>query len=174
MHALLACETLTASLFHFIHRQIVSGYSDPKLLEMLFYTLLTLCNFDALHASSSIPQGPTDVDAFRRWLDECGEGSKEKGEEEDAEGNTVKGEGKKEERSTVKGEERKEERSTVKGEERKEERSTVKGEERSEEGNTKQSTTGCLRDLLWREVKAQEAPQGRRVVDVRVVWASEA
>ena len=41
MHALLACETLTASLFHFIHRQIVSGYSDPKLLEMLFYTLLT-------------------------------------------------------------------------------------------------------------------------------------
>ena len=138
MHALLACETLTASLFHFIHRQIVSGYSDPKLLEMLFYTLLTLCNFDALHAASSIPQGPTDVDAFRRWLDECGEGSKEKGEEEDAEGNTVK------------------------------------GEERSEEGNTKQSTTGCLRDLLWREVKAQEAPQGRRVVDVRVVWASEA
>lgn len=138
MHALLACETLTASLFHFIHRQIVSGYSDPKLLEMLFYTLLTLCNFDALHASSSIPQAPTDVDAFRRWLDECGEGSKKKGAEEDAEGNTVK------------------------------------GEERSEEGNTKQSTTGCLRDLLWREVKAQEAPQGRRVVDVRVVWASEA
>lgn len=138
MHALLACETLTASLFHFIHRQIVSGYSDPKLLEMLFYTLLTLCNFDALHAASSIPQGPTNVDAFRRWLDECGEGSKEKGAEEDAEGNTVK------------------------------------GEERSEEGNTKQSTTGCLRDLLWREVKAQEAPQGRRVVDVRVVWASEA
>ena len=150
MHALLACETLTASLFHFIHRQIVSGYSDPKLLEMLFYTLLTLCNFDALHAASSIPQGPTNVDAFRRWLDECGEGSKEKGAEEDAEGNTVKGEGKKEERSTV------------------------KAEERSEEGNTKQSTTGCLRDLLWREVKAQEAPQGRRVVDVRVVWASEA
>ena len=138
MHALLACETLTASLFHFIHRQIVSGYSDPKLLEMLFYTLLTLCNFDALHAASSIPQGPTNVDAFRRWLDECGEGSKEKGAEEDAEGNTVK------------------------------------GEERSEEGNTKQSTTGCLRDMLWREVKAQEAPQGRRVVDVRVVWASEA
>ena len=58
MHALLACETLTASLFHFIHRQIVSGYSDPKLLEMLFYTLLTLCNFDALHAASSIPQAP--------------------------------------------------------------------------------------------------------------------
>lgn len=138
MHALLACETLTASLFHFIHRQIVSGYSDPKLLEMLFYTLLTLCNFDALHAASSIPQGPTNVDAFRRWLDECGEGSKKKGAEEDAEGNTVK------------------------------------GEERSEEGNTKQSTTGCLRDMLWREVKAQEAPQGRRVVDVRVVWASEA
>ena len=163
MHALLACETLTASLFHFIHRQIVSGYSDPKLLEMLFYTLLTLCNFDALHAASSIPQAPTDVDAFRRWLDECGEGSKEKGAE------------KKEERSTVKGEERSEERSTVKGEERSEERSTVKGEERSEEGSTaKQSTTGCLRDLLWREVKAQEAPQGRRVVDVRVVWASEA
>ena len=162
MHALLACETLTASLFHFIHRQIVSGYSDPKLLEMLFYTLLTLCNFDALHAASSIPQGPTDVDAFRRWLDECGEGSKEKGAEEGEVDNTVKGE------------ERKEERSTVKGEERKEERNTVKGEERSEEGNTKQSTTGCLRDLLWREVKAQEAPQGRRVVDVRVVWASEA
>ena len=162
MHALLACETLTASLFHFIHRQIVSGYSDPKLLEMLFYTLLTLCNFDALHAASSIPQAPTDVDAFRRWLDECGEGSKEKGAEEGEVDNTVKGE------------ERKEERSTVKGEERKEERSTVKGEERSEEGNTKQSTTGCLRDLLWREVKAQEAPQGRRVVDVRVVWASEA
>ena len=138
MHALLACETLTASLFHFIHRQIVSGYSDPKLLEMLFYTLLTLCNFDALHASSSIPQAPTDVDAFRRWLDECGEGSKEKGAEEGEVDNTVK------------------------------------GEERSEEGNTKQSTTGCLRDLLWREVKAQEAPQGRRVVDVRVVWASEA
>ena len=162
MHALLACETLTASLFHFIHRQIVSGYSDPKLLEMLFYTLLTLCNFDALHAASSIPQGPTDVDAFRRWLDECGEGSKEKGAEEGEVDNTVKGA------------EKKEERSTVKGEERKEERSTVKGEERSEEGNTKQSTTGCLRDLLWREVKAQEAPQGRRVVDVRVVWASEA
>ena len=162
MHALLACETLTASLFHFIHRQIVSGYSDPKLLEMLFYTLLTLCNFDALHAASSIPQGPTNVDAFRRWLDECGEGSKEKGAEEGEVDNTVKGE------------ERKEERSTVKGEERKEERNTVKGEERSEEGNTKQSTTGCLRDLLWREVKAQEAPQGRRVVDVRVVWASEA
>lgn len=162
MHALLACETLTASLFHFIHRQIVSGYSDPKLLEMLFYTLLTLCNFDALHASSSIPQGPTDVDAFRRWLDECGEGSKEKGAEEGEVDNTVKGEGKKEERSTVK------------GEERSEEGSTVKGEERSEEGNTKQSTTGCLRDLLWREVKAQEAPQGRRVVDVRVVCASEA
>ena len=162
MHALLACETLTASLFHFIHRQIVSGYSDPKLLEMLFYTLLTLCNFDALHAASSIPQGPTNVDAFRRWLDECGEGSKEKGAEEDAEGNTVKGE------------ERSEERSTVKGEERKEERNTVKGEERSEEGNTKQSTTGCLRDMLWREVKAQEAPQGRRVVDVMAVWASEA
>ena len=162
MHALLACETLTASLFHFIHRQIVSGYSDPKLLEMLFYTLLTLCNFDALHAASSIPQAPTDVDAFRRWLDECGEGSKEKGAEEGEVDNTVKGE------------ERKEERSTVKGEERKEERNTVKGEERSEEGNTKQSTTGSLRDLLWREVKAQEAPQGRRVVDVRVVWASEA
>lgn len=162
MHALLACETLTASLFHFIHRQIVSGYSDPKLLEMLFYTLLTLCNFDALHAASSIPQAPTDVDAFRRWLDECGEGSKEKGAEEGEVDNTVKGE------------ERKEERSTVKGEERKEERNTVKGEERSEEGNTKQSTTGCLRDLLWREVKAQEAPQGRRVVDVRVVCASEA
>ena len=162
MHALLACETLTASLFHFIHRQIVSGYSDPKLLEMLFYTLLTLCNFDALHAASSIPQAPTDVDAFRRGLDECGEGSKEKGAEEGEVDNTVKGE------------ERKEERSTVKGEERKEERNTVKGEERSEEGNTKQSTTGCLRDLLWREVKAQEAPQGRRVVDVRVVWASEA
>ena len=151
MHALLACETLTASLFHFIHRQIVSGYSDPKLLEMLFYTLLTLCNFDALHAASSIPQAPTDVDAFRRWLDECGEGSKEKGAEEGEVDNTVK------------------------GEERKEERSTVKGEERKEEGSTaKQSTTGCLRDLLWREVKAQEAPQGRRVVDVRVVWASEA
>lgn len=151
MHALLACETLTASLFHFIHRQIVSGYSDPKLLEMLFYTLLTLCNFDALHAASSIPQGPTNVDAFRRWLDECGEGSKEKGAEEGEVDNTVK------------------------GEERKEERSTEKGEERSEEGSTaKQSTTGCLRDLLWREVKAQEAPQGRRVVDVRVVWASEA
>lgn len=131
MHALLACETLTASLFHFIHRQIVSGYSDSKLLEMLFYTLLTLCNFDALHASSSIPQAPTDVDAFRQWLDEGGE--------------------KKEERSTVKGEERSEERSTA-----------------------KQSTTGCLRDLLWREVKAQEAPQGRRVVDVRVVCGSEA
>ena len=162
MHPPLACETLTASLFHFIHRQIVSGYSDPKLLEMLFYTLLTLCNFDALHAASSIPQGPTNVDAFRRWLDECGEGSKEKGAEEGEVDNTVKGE------------ERKEERSTVKGEERKEERNTVKGEERSEEGNTKQSTTGCLRDLLWREVKAQEAPQGRRVVDVRVVWASEA
>ena len=162
MHALLACETLTASLFHFIHRQIVSGYSDPKLLEMLFYTLLTLCNFDALHAASSIPQGPTDVDAFRRWLDECGEGSKEKGAEEGEVDNTVKGA------------EKKEERSTVKGEERSEEGSTVKGEERSEEGNTKQSTTGCLRDLLWREVKAQEAPQGRRVVDVRVVWASEA
>ena len=162
MHALLACETLTASLFHFIHRQIVSGYSDPKLLEMLFYTLLTLCNFDALHAASSIPQAPTDVDAFRRWLDECGEGSKEKGAEEGEVDNTVKGE------------ERKEERSTVKGEERKEERNTVKGEERSEEGNTKQSTTGCLRDLLWREVKAQEAPQGRRVVDVMAVWASEA
>ena len=62
----------------------------------------------------------------------------------------------------------------MKGEERSEERSTVKGEERSEEGNTKQSTTGCLRDLLWREVKAQEAPQGRRVVDVRVMCASEA
>lgn len=155
MHALLACETLTASLFHFIHRQIVSGYSDPKLLEMLFYTLLTLCNFDALHAASSIPQGPTNVDAFRRWLDECGEGSKEKGAEEGAEEGEVD--------------------NTVKGEERKEERSTVKGEERSEEGSTaKQSTTGCLRDLLWREVKAQEAPQGRRVVDVRVVWASEA
>lgn len=90
MHALLACETLTASLFHFIHRQIVSGYSDPKLLEMLFYTLLTLCNFDALHAASSIPQGPTDVDAFRRWLDECGEGSKEKGAEEGEVDNTVK------------------------------------------------------------------------------------
>lgn len=151
MHALLACETLTASLFHFIHRQIVSGYSDPKLLEMLFYTLLTLCNFDALHAASSIPQAPTDVDAFRRWLDECGEGSKKKGAEEGEVDNTVK------------------------GEERKEERSTVKGEERKEEGSTaKQSTTGCLRDLLWREVKAQEAPQGRRVVDVRVVWASEA
>lgn len=162
MHALLACETLTASLFHFIHRQIVSGYSDPKLLEMLFYTLLTLCNFDALHAASSIPQGPTNVDAFRRWLDECGEGSKEKGAEEGEVDNTVKGE------------ERKEERSTEKGEERKEERNTVKGEERSEEGNTKQSTTGCLRDLLWREVKAQEAPQGRRVVDVMAVWASEA
>ena len=162
MHALLACETLTASLFHFIHRQIVSGYSDPKLLEMLFYTLLTLCNFDALHAASSIPQAPTDVDAFRRWLDECGEGSKEKGAEEGEVDNTVKGE------------ERKEERSTVKGEERKEERNTVKGEERSEEGNTKQSTTGSLRDLLWREVKAQEAPQGRRVVDVLAVWASEA
>ena len=162
MHALLACETLTASLFHFIHRQIVSGYSDPKLLEMLFYTLLTLCNFDALHAASSIPQGPTDVDAFRRWLDECGEGSKEKGAEEGEVDNTVKGA------------EKKEERSTVKGEERSEEGSTVKGEERSEEGNTKQSTTGCLRDLLWREVKAQEAPQGRRVVDVRVVCASEA
>ena len=174
MHALLACETLTASLFHFIHRQIVSGYSDPKLLEMLFYTLLTLCNFDALHAASSIPQAPTDVDAFRRWLDECGEGSKEKGAEEGEVDNTVKGEERKEERSTVKGEERKEERSTVKGEERKEERNTVKGEERSEEGNTKQSTTGCLRDLLWREVKAQEAPQGRRVVDVMAVWASEA
>lgn len=147
MHALLACETLTASLFHFIHRQIVSGYSDPKLLEMLFYTLLTLSNFDALHASSSIPQAPTDVDAFRRWLDE--------------------GEEKKEERSTVKGEEGSEDGNAVKGEER----STVKGEE----GNAaKQSTTGCLRDLLWREVKAQEAPQGRRVVDVRVVCAGEA
>lgn len=119
MHALLACETFIASLFHFIHKQITSGYSDPKLLEMLFYTLLTMCNYDALHPSSSIPQAATDVDAFRRWLAD--------------------------------------------------EQEVEKTDDR-----TPQSTTGCLRDLLWREVKAQEAPQGRRVVSVGVECSCEA
>ena len=118
MHALLSGETFTASLFHFIHRQIVSGYSDPKLLEMLFYTLLTMCNYDALHPSTSIPQAATDVDAFRRWL------------------------------------------------------ADVKDVEKTGDGI--QSATGCLRDLLWREVKVQEAPQGRRVVSVGAECSREA
>ena len=119
MHALLACETLTASLFHFIQRQIVSGYSDPKLLEMLFYTLLTLGNYDALHPSSSIPQAATDVDTFRQWLADARD-----------------------------------------------------AKESAKSGGAQQ--TGCLRDLLWREVRAQEAPQGRRVVDVRAASVREA
>lgn len=68
MHSLLCCNELVVSLFHFIQRQIVKGYSDPKLLEMMLYVIVVMCNFDALHPSSSLPEQPGSVERFREWL----------------------------------------------------------------------------------------------------------
>ena len=68
MHSLLCCNELVVSLFHFIQRQIVKGYSDPKLLEMMLYVIVVMCNFDALHPSSSLPEQPGSVERFRKWL----------------------------------------------------------------------------------------------------------
>ena len=67
MHSLLCCNELVVSLFHFIQRQIVKGYSDPK-LEMMLYVIVVMCNFDALHPSSSLPEQPGSVERFREWL----------------------------------------------------------------------------------------------------------
>lgn len=68
MHSLLCCNELVVSLFHFIQRQVVKGYSDPKLLEMMLYVIVVMCNFDALHPSSSLPEQPGSVERFREWL----------------------------------------------------------------------------------------------------------
>ena len=68
MHSLLCCNELVVSLIHFIQRQIVKGYSDPKLLEMMLYVIVVMCNFDALHPSSSLPEQPGSVERFREWL----------------------------------------------------------------------------------------------------------
>lgn len=68
MHSLLCCNELVVSLFHFIQRQVVKGYSDPKLLEMMLYVIVVMCNFDALHPSSSLPEQPGSVERFRKWL----------------------------------------------------------------------------------------------------------
>ena len=68
MHSLLCCNELVVSLFHFIQRQIVKGYSDPKLLEMMLYVIVVMCNFDALHPFSSLPEQPGSVERFREWL----------------------------------------------------------------------------------------------------------
>lgn len=68
MHSLLCCNELVVSLFHFIQRQVVKGYSDPKLLEMMLYVIVVMCNFDALHPSSSLPEQPGSVKRFREWL----------------------------------------------------------------------------------------------------------
>ena len=68
LHSLLCCNELVVSLFHFIQRQIVKGYSDPKLLEMMLYVIVVMCNFDALHPSSSLPEQPGSVERFREWL----------------------------------------------------------------------------------------------------------
>ena len=68
MHSLLCCNELVVSLFHFIQRQVVKGYSDPKLLEIMLYVIVVMCNFDALHPSSSLPEQPGSVERFREWL----------------------------------------------------------------------------------------------------------
>ena len=68
MHAMLCCNGLVVSLFHFIQRQVVKGYTDPKLLEMMLYVLVAMCNYDALHPSSALPAQPGSVVQFREWL----------------------------------------------------------------------------------------------------------
>ena len=68
IHSLVCCSELVVSLFHFIQRQIAKGYSDPKLLEMMLYVIVVMCNFDALHPSSSLPEQPGSVERFREWL----------------------------------------------------------------------------------------------------------
>ena len=46
-HRILTCPALVTLEYHLLQQQIVRGYSDPKLLEMLLYLLQAQTRIDA-------------------------------------------------------------------------------------------------------------------------------
>ena len=58
LHSLLSSNAILAFVYHSLQTQILSGYEDLKLIEMLFYLIQVYSRFDELYGKKSRPLAP--------------------------------------------------------------------------------------------------------------------